>query len=175
MNFKEIQDLIKLINRSNLSEFKMKDGEFELAIRTDKYHRIKTQPGQPQQPPVIPVASSPISIQPAYTAPPVAEKAPEAPKAKEAAPAKAESDEASYIEVKSPMVGTFYRSSSPEKPPFVKVGDKIEPGQVICIIEAMKLFNDIESEVSGKIVKVVVGDAAPVEYDQVLFLVDPKG
>lgn len=175
MNFKEIQDLIKLINKSNLSEFKMKEGEFELSIRTDKYQRIRTQPGQPQPAPVIPVASSPIPIQPAYQASPAPEKAPEAPKAREAAPAKAESDDAHYIEVKSPMVGTFYRSGSPEKPPFVKVGDTIEPGQVICIVEAMKLFNDIESEVSGKIVKVVVEDAAPVEYDQVLFLVDPKG
>ena len=176
MNFKEIQDLIKLINKSNLSEFKMKDGEFELSIRTDKFHRVKPATGQAVPPSVIPVAPSPLPIQQPYPTPtPVAEKAPEAPKAAESAPAKKEKDESQYLEVKSPMVGTFYRSSSPEKPPFVKVGDTIESGQVICIVEAMKLFNDIEAEVSGKIVKVMVEDAAPVEYDQVLFLVDPKG
>ena len=86
-----------------------------------------------------------------------------------------EDNTANYLEVKSPMVGTFYRSASPEKPAYVKVGDTIEPGSVVCIVEAMKLFNEIEAEVSGKIVKVLVEDASPVEYDQVLFLVDPNG
>ena len=84
-------------------------------------------------------------------------------------------DVSQYLEIKSPIVGTFYRSSSPEKPPYVKVGDTIEVGQVVCIVEAMKLFNEIESEISGKVVKTMVEDAQPVEYDQVLFLIDPEG
>ena len=101
---------------------------------------------------------------------PAAAPAPTAP----AAPASSGSDESKYIAIKAPMIGTFYRSSSPEKPSFVNVGDEVKQGQVICIIEAMKLFNEIESEVSGKIVRVLVDNASPVEYDQPLFLVDPS-
>ena len=173
MNFKEIQELIKLINKSNLTEFKVKDGDFELSLRTDKYEKsLKSKPQiiQSQQP-VMPIQAP--YVPPAAPAPAPGTEAPAAPKAEEAAPA-AESN-ANYLEVKSPMVGTFYRSASPEKPPYVKVGDQIEVGQVVCVVEAMKLFNEIEAEVSGKIVKTLVEDAQPVEYDQVLFLVDPKG
>ena len=175
MNFKEIQDLIKLINKSNLSEFKMKDGEFELTIRTDEYQKGRTPVVAPQ-----PVISMPTSMPPAYApaspvsatpAAPVAASTPAAAAATEA-PAEAEKSD-KYVEIKSPIVGTFYRSSSPEKPPYIKVGDRIEVGSVVCIVEAMKLFNEIESEISGTVVKVLIEDSSPVEYDQPLFLVEP--
>ncbi len=171
MNTKEIHDLIKLVNRLELAEFKMKDGEFEISIRTKLFGKTKKQ-----EAPVIAVPSAPAvqAVQPA--APTVPEPAQPAPQPK-AADAQAESagGEEGLVEVRSPIVGTFYRSPSPDKPPYIKVGDSIDVGSVVCIVEAMKLFNEIESEVSGKIVKVVVEDASPVEYDQVLFLVDPKG
>lgn len=169
MDTKEIHELIKLINKTNLAEFKVKNGDFELTIRTDSYSkgRIET---------MIPV-SAPVAApaHPAYAAP--APSAAPAPAAPEQAPAAApkEVKPSNLIEVKSPMVGTFYRSASPEKGPFVQVGYHIKPGDPVCIIEAMKLFNEIESEVSGKIVKVLIDDATPVEYDQALFLVDPAG
>ena len=172
MDFKEIQELINLINRSNLSEFKLKEGEFELLIRTDKYGKSKGE-GLTVMP-SLPSA-------PVYVPPPVAPAVPEVqavsqPAAAPAAVPKpaAQAESKQYKEVRSPMVGTFYRSASPEKPQYVKVGDPVEVGQVVCIVEAMKLFNEIESEVSGTIVKVMVEDAQPVEYDQVLFLVDAK-
>ncbi|MFK7983270.1 MAG: acetyl-CoA carboxylase biotin carboxyl carrier protein [Saprospiraceae bacterium] len=169
MNFKEIQDLIKLINKTNLSEFKLKDGEFEMTIRTDEYHKMKAAPATQQ------VISVPAAMPPTYAAP-VAPPAPAVETA--AAPAVAPAEKAetnNYLEVKSPIVGTFYRSSSPEKPPYLKVGDRVEVGSVVCIVEAMKLFNEIESEISGKVVKVLLEDSSPVEYDQPLFLVDPNG
>jgi len=175
MNFKEIQDLIKLINKTNLSEFKLKDGEFELTIRTDEYHKMKATPATQQ------VISVPAAMPPAYA--PAAAPAPEAVPAntpapvvaaKETAPAATEESN-NYIEVKSPIVGTFYRSPSPEKPPYLKIGDTIAVGDVVCIVEAMKLFNEIESEISGKVVKILLEDSSPVEYDQPLFLVDPNG
>lgn len=183
MTFKEVQELIKLISKSNLTEFKMKDGEFELSIRTNKQKKgykkgsaepVTTQQQAPiiQMPPVQPTYQAPNPA-PA-TAPPAQAKATATEKEGEAS-ANEEGDNSNYIEVKAPIVGTFYRSSSPEKPPYIKVGDSIETGQTVCIIEAMKLFNEIESEVAGKVVKVMVEDAQPVEYDQVLFLVDPKG
>lgn len=169
MTFKEIQDLIKLINKTDLAEFKMKDGEFELSIRTDKYSKTKNAPANPV-PSYIPMPSAtPAAAAPATSAPP------SMPAAKPAEAASDDADHSNYLEVKSPIVGTFYRSTSPEKPPLVEVGSKISEGSVVCIVEAMKLFNEIESEVSGKIVKVMIDDAQPVEYDQVLFLVDPKG
>jgi acetyl-CoA carboxylase biotin carboxyl carrier protein len=176
MEFKEIQELIKLISKSNLSEFVMQEGEFKLTIRTKNYGKARkkgmemppqvVQMPQPQVVPVPhipqPVASSPPATPPVAAAPPKAES----PK---------EEDTANYLEIKSPMVGTFYRSPSPDKPSYVKVGDNVAKGDTVCIVEAMKLFNEIESEISGKIVKVLVEDAAPVEYDQALFLVDPNG
>jgi len=174
MNFKEIKELIKIINQLELTEFKMKDGEFELSVRTKKYEKVK------QQVTAVPVAQQQPMVQMPPAAPPASPAQQPAPEPK-AAPQKDGSqdeggeNESNYVPVKSPIVGTFYRSSSPEKGPYVKVGDTIASGDVVCIVEAMKLFNEIESEISGKIVKVMVEDAQPVEYDQVLFLVDPKG
>lgn len=177
MNFKEIQELIKLINKSNLTEFKVKDGEFELSLRTDKYE--KAQKGKAQiiqsQQPVMPLPAMQTSFAAPTPAQPVAPQPDPQPAAKNETAEASEAQDSNYIEIKSPMVGTFYRAASPEKPPYVKVGDQIDVGQVVCVVEAMKLFNEIESEVSGKIVKTLVEDAQPVEYDQVLFLVDPKG
>jgi acetyl-CoA carboxylase biotin carboxyl carrier protein len=168
MSIKELQELIKLINRYKLAEFNMKDGDFEIFIRSDQ---------DPIEGPIQQVVQMP---QPAFMQAPAAmpaapaAAAATAPAADAAAPASsAGPDESKLVAVKSPMVGTFYRSSSPDKPAFVKVGDSINKGDVVCIIEAMKLFNEIESEVSGTIVKVLVEDAQPVEYDQVLFMVDP--
>lgn len=169
MNFKEIQDLIKLINKTNLTEFKIKDGEFNLSIKKgDDDKAIVVQQ------PVMQYPSAQVPVQPNFqAAAPAAPSTPEAPD-QDAAPASAEkTDTSNYLEVRSPIVGTFYRSSSPENPPFAKVGDTIAKGDVVCIVEAMKLFNEIESEVSGTIVQVMVEDAQPIEYDQVLFLVDP--
>ena len=182
MTFKEIQELVRLINKSSLTEFKMKNGEFELSIRTNKYEKLKRQQQQAASQGQAPAQQAPIiqmpPVPPSYPAPsssPSSSPQPKAPpeKGAEGAGADTTEDNGKYTEVRSPIVGTFYRSSSPEKPPYVKVGDVIEEGQVVCIVEAMKLFNEIESEISGKIVKVVVEDAQPVEYDQVLFLVEP--
>jgi acetyl-CoA carboxylase biotin carboxyl carrier protein len=165
MNFKEIQDLIKLINKTNLTEFKMKDGEFNISIKKGDEQGDKAIVVQQ---PLMQYPSAQMPVQQAFQAP----AAPAAP-----APvtdAKEEkADTSNYLEVRSPIVGTFYRSASPENPPFAKVGDKISTGDVVCIVEAMKLFNEIETEVSGTIVQVMVEDAQPIEYDQVLFLVDP--
>jgi len=163
MNYKEITDLIKLINKTDLSEVKLKDKDFELQIRTKNFQGGKGVVHTSA--PVMSVAAQPPVAAPAPAAPAAAE--PEKKAAKEEAPT-------NLLEIKSPIVGTFYRSSSPDKPPFAKVGDTVEKGDVVCIVEAMKLFNEIESEVSGKIVKVLIEDAQPVEYDQVLFLVDPS-
>jgi len=177
MKHKEIQDLLRLINKLELTEFKMKDGEFELTVRTKEYSKVKNQPQSAVQQSVIPVHTPVPPMQSGFTQNAPVTPAPPQPKA-ESTPAPKEEqkeDTANYVEIKSPIVGTFYRSSSPDKPPYVKVGDTVEKGSVVCIVEAMKLFNEIESEVSGKIVKVMVEDAQPVEYDQVLFLVDPKG
>lgn len=158
MNLNEIQDLIKFVSKSGVSEVEIEQKDFKIVIKAE--HKTKKEEHTVYvQAPVAPAA--PVVAAPA--AAPVAE----APKA---APA---SDDAKYVTIKSPMIGTFYRSSSPDKPAFVNVGDSVAKGQVVCIIEAMKLFNDIESEISGKIVKVLVDDASPVEYDQPLFLVDP--
>ncbi len=172
LNFKEIQELIKLINKSNLTEFKMKHGEFQLSIRTKKYGKNSSNQimMQPQQQ-ILPVQASMPAMQ---VPPPVA-----------AAPAKSEpvadnsskqeiADNGHLLEIRSPIVGTFYRASSPDKPPYVKPGQNVEVGDVVCIVEAMKLFNEIETEIGGKIVEVAVDDASPVEYDQVLFMVDPN-
>lgn len=172
MNNKEIQDLIKLISKSNLTEFRMSKGDFKLSIRTKKYQ--KSAPPAPSS-----VVHVPAAVPAAPAAPAPSSAAPVAPAA--SAPAasggdatKAETAGENLVEIKSPIVGTFYRSSSPDKPPFLKVGDRVEVGDVVCIVEAMKLFNEIESEVSGEVVKVFAEDASPVEYDQPLFLIDPS-
>lgn len=171
MTFQEIQELIKLLSKSNLAEFKMENGDFKLSIRTSLYKDVKTtqvlSAPMPTPSPMVAHASPAV---PEHQAPSQAsaEKA-----ALAAAPAPSVAPGKQYLEVKSPMVGTFYRSASPEKPPYAEIGQKVKKGDVVCIIEAMKLFNEIESEVSGTIVKAMVDNALPVEYDQVLFLVEP--
>lgn len=169
MTFKEIQELIKLIAKSEIAEFKMKEGDFQLSIRT-----VHPQMGGVASVPMVSTAAPAPAPAPVASAP-AAPAASTAPAESAVAPAAPEAVPSNYIAIKSPMVGTFYRASSPEKGPFVKVGDSVDVGSPVCIIEAMKLFNEIESEVKGKVVKVMVEDANPVEYDQVLFLVDPKG
>ncbi|HFA48556.1 MAG TPA: acetyl-CoA carboxylase biotin carboxyl carrier protein [Bacteroidetes bacterium] len=170
MTFQEITDLIKVLSKSRLAEFKMKDGDFEISIKTDRYKDTKTPKIVSTNMPMVAAAPVPAPAPP----PPVAEPAPVKIQEKAATATEEKADESKYIEIKSPMVGTFYRSASPEKPVYVEVGQKINSGDVVCIIEAMKLFNEIEAEVSGKIVKVMVDNAQPVEYDQVLFLVEPS-
>lgn len=172
MTYKEIQDLLKFISKSEIAEVKIKEGEFELIVRNKNYaKKAVTTPAPVVSTPVVQSvpAAAPAEIPAAAPA-----AKPEAPAPKKEEAAAPESTEG-LLEVKSPIVGTFYRSASPDKPAYVSVGDTIAQGDVVCIVEAMKLFNEIESEVAGKVVKVVVDDASPVEYDQVLFLVDPKG
>jgi acetyl-CoA carboxylase biotin carboxyl carrier protein len=159
MNISEIQDLIKFVSKSGVTEVEIEQKDFKITIKSESKkveQQYVIQQAAPQQ---IQAAPAP---------------APAAPVAPAAAPAPEKKEEESkYITVKSPMIGTFYRSAGPDKDPFVTVGKAISTGETICIIEAMKLFNEIEAEVSGKIVKVLVDDATPVEYDQPLFLVDP--
>ncbi len=172
MTLKEIQELIKLVAKTELTEFKYKNGDVKLHIRGQSYVSGGNQGQMSQGPSIINVPAA----APAYPAapPPAAAAASPAP-APAAAPAAAPAEDTTkYVEVKSPMIGTFYRSSSPDKDAYVKVGDTVAKGDTVCIVEAMKLFNEIESEVSGKIVKVLVEDAQPIEYDQPLFLVDPS-
>lgn len=163
MDFKQVQELIKLINKSNIGEVTIEEKGFRLTIK-QKEEPVQQLIAAPVQTQAI---ASPQSFPQATTAQPVAEKA------KPAEPVAVPASD-NFITIKSPMIGTFYRSSSPDKPAFVSVGDEIDLGKVVCIIEAMKLFNEIESEVKGKIVKVLVEDATPVEYDQPLFLVEPN-
>jgi acetyl-CoA carboxylase biotin carboxyl carrier protein len=162
MKAQEIQDLIDFIAKSGLAEVKIETDEFKLSIKKDA-DAAKVR--------VVEAAPAPAAA-PSNPAPAVASESSQ-PQAAPAQPAK--EDNSKLIEVKSPMIGTFYRTSNPDSDPFVSVGDTITAGQTVCIIEAMKLFNEIESEVSGKIVKVLVENATPVEYDQPLFLVDPAG
>lgn len=162
MEFKQIQELLKAVNKSNISEVSIKDGDFEITIKQaateTQFVAVQTTTSMPQM--MQPAAQQPMLPQ-------------TMPQQQTIAAAPAAEAAANTSVIKSPMIGTFYRSSSPDKPAFVNVGDEIKQGQVICIIEAMKLFNEIESEVSGRIVKVLVDDASPVEYDQPLFLVEP--
>jgi acetyl-CoA carboxylase biotin carboxyl carrier protein len=158
MNIKEVEELIRFVSKANISEVELETKDIKLVIKTNKAAEVTYQ----QAPMVMPAAPAPAPARPAA---PMESSAPAAPAA---------SNDSKYITVKSPMIGTFYRSSGPDKPPFVNIGDKIENGKVICIIEAMKLFNEIESEVSGTVIKYLVNDASPVEYDQPLLLVDPS-
>ncbi len=164
MEYKQIQELIKAINKSNISELSIEDGEFKITIKqAQSVSETQFVAVQAPMPMAMPAAQPAAAIH-----------APQASAAQTAQPtASADAANGNYVTVKSPMIGTFYRSPSPDKPSFVNVGDEIKQGQVLCIIEAMKLFNEIESEVSGKIVKVLIDDASPVEYDQPLFLVEP--
>jgi acetyl-CoA carboxylase biotin carboxyl carrier protein len=160
MDFNQIQELIRLVSKSKVSEFIFKEGDFKLVIRNQNS-------GEHSQPHVVMQAPQPVIT---MAAPPqMAALAP----AEKAAPI-AETSNAKYITIKSPMVGTFYRSASPDKPPYIKIGDTVNSGMPICMIEAMKLFNEIECEIKGKIMQILVDDAKPVEYDQPLFLVDPS-
>ncbi len=164
MDIKEIQSLIKFVAKSGASEVKLETDDIKITIRTGSHGSHETTYVQS-----IPMAQAPIAQQP--MAPPAQSEAPAVP----SQPAKEDaSDDSKYITIKSPIIGTFYRKPSPDKPVFVEVGDSISSGDVLCVIEAMKLFNDIESEVSGTIVKVLVDDSSPVEFDQPLFLVDPS-
>ncbi|MES2591518.1 MAG: acetyl-CoA carboxylase biotin carboxyl carrier protein [Bacteroidota bacterium] len=167
MKLTEIQDLIKFVAKSGVSEVELETKDVKIIIKTPASKNKDQQVFVQSTPQTVTHITQP-TIQHLETAPASEAKTTEA-----AAKAENAANDAKYITVKSPMIGTFYRSSSPDKPSFVNVGDDIAPGKVTCIIEAMKLFNEIESEIKGKIVKVLVNDATPVEYDQPLFLVDP--
>src|SRR6187402_2769686 len=158
MDIKQIQELVKLINKTNIGEITIEEEGVKITIKQKK-DAVQQFVSGVQQAPAYAAPPPPPPQNTAAPAPPPA--ATEAPKAD------------NYITIKSPMIGTFYRQSGPGKPIFVNVGDEVAPGKVVCIIEAMKLFNEIESEVKGTIVKVLVEDASPVEYDQPLFLVEP--
>jgi acetyl-CoA carboxylase biotin carboxyl carrier protein len=153
MDFKQIQELVKMVNKSNISELSIEQDKFKITIKQkdNETQQVFTMPATPMQA--------------------VAQAVPQVAVSAEAPKAEAKAD--NLVTIKSPMIGTFYRSPGPDKPSFVNVGDEVTTGKVVCIIEAMKLFNEIESEVSGKIVKVLVDDASPVEYDQPLYLVEP--
>ncbi|MBW2961603.1 acetyl-CoA carboxylase biotin carboxyl carrier protein [Mesonia aestuariivivens] len=167
MELKEIQNLIKFVAKSGASEVKLEMDDIKITIKTSSEEKETTIV---QQIPMGGMQQAPqMQAQPMQQAAPQTEAAP----SEQAAPTK-EEDDAKYITVKSPIIGTFYRKPSPDKPVFAEVGDSIKEGDVVCVIEAMKLFNEIESEVSGKIVKVLVDDSSPVEFDQPLFLVDPS-
>ncbi len=162
MDLKEIQNLIKFVSNSGVAEVKLETGDVKITIRTTLegnspdityVQQAPMQQAIAPAAPVAPVAAAPVAAAPADT---TAE------------------DNSKYITIKSPMIGTLYRKPAPDKPMFVEVGTTINKGDVVCVVEAMKLFNEIESEISGKIVKVLVDDSSPVEFDQPLFLVDPS-
>ncbi|MDB9836366.1 acetyl-CoA carboxylase biotin carboxyl carrier protein [Flavobacteriaceae bacterium] len=157
MDIKEIQNLIKFVAKSGATEVKLEMEDIKITIKTGGEDRLETTTIVQQHPGIVqsaPVVQAPIV------------------ESTEATPAVTEND--NFITVKSPIIGTFYRKASPDKPAFVEIGQEIKEGDVLCVIEAMKLFNEIESEVQGKIVKILVDDSTPVEFDQPLFLVDPS-
>jgi acetyl-CoA carboxylase biotin carboxyl carrier protein len=158
MDIKEIQSLIKFVAKSGASEVKLETDDIKITIRTGPISGTQ-ETTYVHQMPMAQAPMAPASV-PEVAAPVIA--------------AAEEAEDAKYITIKSPIIGTFYRKPSPDKPSFVEVGSTIGKGDVLCVIEAMKLFNDIESEVSGKIVKILVEDSSPVEFDQPLFLVDPS-
>lgn len=164
MDFKQIQELIKMVNKSGIGEVTIEQKDFKITIRQkeDAPPQVTAWPQVPQPLPQLQLQSPPAG-QPAQAA-----------FAGQTSGKPAAADASNLITIKSPMIGTFYRKSSPDKPNFVEVGDEVSEGKVVCIIEAMKLFNEIESEVSGKVVKILVEDSSPVEYDQPLFLVEPN-
>jgi len=163
MDLKDIQNLIKFVAKSGASEVKLETEDVKITIKTGGDERTETQTFVQQIPMGAPMAQAPV----AQAQQPVAET-------EAAKPSASEEENSKYITVKSPIIGTLYRKPAPDKPVFVEVGQTIKEGDVLCVIEAMKLFNEIESEVSGKIVKVLVDDSSPVEFDQPLFLVDPS-
>jgi len=149
MDIKQIQDLIRFVSKSGVNEVSIEQKDFKITIKTNEavVHTAAPVAHQLTVPAPVAIAAAPVAEPTAVPS--------------------------NYVTIKSPMIGTFYRSATPEKPLYVNVGDEIKPGSVVCIIEAMKLFNEIESEISGRIVKVLVDNASPVEYDQPLFLVEP--
>ncbi len=155
MDLKQIQDLVKMVNKSTISELTIEEKEFKITIKQKEDKYVTAAPMQQVQ--AMPAVAAPVQAAPAPAA----------------APAAASKSADNLLTIKSPMIGTFYRKPGPGKPNFVEEGDEVRDGKVVCIIEAMKLFNEIESEVSGKIVKILVEDSTPVEYDQPLFLVEP--
>jgi acetyl-CoA carboxylase biotin carboxyl carrier protein len=161
MDIKEIQNLIKFVAKSGVSEVKLETEDFKIVIKNTPDIKVTALPQVETVQHVPPVA-------------PAAAPAPQTAAPVEQSTKKSEEDDSKYVTINAPIIGTFYRRPAPDKPPFVEVGDTVKPGDVVCLIEAMKLFNEIESEVSGKIVKVLVEDGTPVEYDQPLFLVDPS-
>jgi acetyl-CoA carboxylase biotin carboxyl carrier protein len=163
MDFKQIQELIRMINKSNIGELTIEEKGFKVTIK-QKQEAV-------QQFVSAPATGYSQAPSPAQLSLPSASSSP-SPSEDKAKPA-SEPAASNLVTIKSPMIGTFYRSPTPDKPAFVNIGDEVAPGKVVCIIEAMKLFNEIESEIKGKIVKVLADDASPVEYDQPLFLVDP--
>ena len=167
MDLKEIQNLIKFVARSGAAEVNLETEDFKINIKTDAAynhgeHQVPQVISMPQMPAAAPAQAAAAPAQ--APAQPVSTEKNEPPK----------EDNSKYVAIKSPMIGTFYRRPSPDKELFVNVGDEIKPGDVVCIIEAMKLFNEIESEISGKVVKILVDDQTPVEYDQPLLLIDPS-
>ncbi len=164
MELKEIQNLIKFVAKSGASEVKLEMDDIKITIKTGTEGDSRS--GETTILQQVPVAAA----MPQTPAAPAVTPTPAAPAAPEAAP----SDDSKYVTIKSPIIGTFYRKPSPDKPAFAEVGQSISEGDVLCVIEAMKLFNEIESEISGKIVKILVDDSSPVEFDQPLFLVDPS-
>ena len=170
LDIKEIQELIKFVAKSGVSEVDLEMGEMKISIKTPPKKgkgQIETVVQQ------IPVAAAPSITPVAVQSAPLA--APLAPEVIVESPVTStDTDDSKYVTIKSPMIGTFYRKPSPEKDPFINVGDEVNIGTVVCVVEAMKLFNEIESEISGKIIKVLVEDMSPIEYDQPLFLVDPS-
>lgn len=159
MDLKEIQNLIKFVSNSGVAEVKLETGDVKITIRTTletsapEVTYVQQAPMQQALPQAVP---APVAQAPAAPAAPAAD------------------DNSKYVTIKSPMIGTFYRKPAPDKAPFVEVGASIGKGDVLCVVEAMKLFNEIEAEISGKIVKILVDDMSPVEFDQPLFLVDPS-
>lgn len=160
MDFKQIQELIKMVNKTEIGELTIEQKDFKITIKQKEQK-------------IIQAASAPAPM-PAAAPQPAPQLMPSAAPAPSPAAPAAEAESDKYITIKSPMIGTFYRRPSPDKPNFVEIGDEVSQGKVVCIIEAMKLFNEIESEVKGKVVKILVEDSSPVEYDQPLFLVDPS-
>jgi len=163
MDLKDIQNLIRFVAKSGVSEVKLETEDVKITIKTQSEEKgstiIQQVPAMTQQLPQMQVATP---------------QSPLAPTPAQGESTQAEEKDSKYVTIKSPIIGTFYRKPSPDKPVFVEVGDTVKEGDVLCIIEAMKLFNEIESEISGKIVKVLVDDSTPVEFDQPLFLIDPS-
>ena len=169
LDIKEIQELIKFVAKSGVSEVDLEIGEMKISIKTPPKKgkgQIETVVQQ------IPVTAAPSIAPVAVQSAPLVTAVPEV--VVETSVASSDTDDSKYVTIKSPMIGTFYRKPSPDKDPFVNVGDEVNIGTVVCVVEAMKLFNEIESEISGKIIKVLVEDMSPIEYDQPLFLVDPS-